>query len=140
VIDTLWFSFCRVEYAEVAKQPSAAGARLRAFGDSLTHYIAATVIAGLAFAAIGGALADPDLVTPAKVLFAKPALPSDQPLQVFGGYAKGCLAGAQPLPIDGPHWQVMRLSRNRHWGTPRLVNYLEKFSNDAGTLDGWPGS
>ena len=66
-------------------------------------------------------------------------LPSDQPLQAIGSYAKGCLAGAQPLPLDGPHWQVMRLSRNRHWGTPRLIDYIEKLANDAAKLDGWPG-
>ena len=90
---------------------------------------------GLATAAWG----DPDFVTPAKVLFGKPTLPSDQPTRSIGGYAKGCLAGAQALPLDGPHWQVMRLSRNRNWGTPRLIDYIEKFSNDAATLDGWPG-
>jgi murein endopeptidase len=83
---------------------------------------AAIFIAGLAFVCVNGARADPDLVTPAKVLFARPALPSDQPDQAIGGYAKGCLAGAEALPLDGPHWQVMRLSRNRHWGTPRLIN------------------
>ena len=77
------------------------------------------------------AWADPDFVTPAKVLFGKPTLPSDQPTLSIGGYAKGCLAGAQALPLDGPHWQVMRLSRNRNWGTPRLIDYIEKFSNDA---------
>jgi penicillin-insensitive murein endopeptidase len=41
--------------------------------------------------------------------------------------------------MDGPHWQVMRLSRNRNWGTPRLIDYIERFANDAATLDGWPG-
>jgi penicillin-insensitive murein DD-endopeptidase len=84
---------------------------------------------------IAAAVADPDLVTPAKVLFGKPALPSDQPTQPIGAYAKGCLAGAKPLPLDGPHWQVMRLSRNRHWGTPRLIDYIERLSNDAAELD-----
>ena len=47
----------------------------------------------------------------------------------IGGYAKGCLAGAVALPLDGPNWQVMRLSRNRHWGNPELVDYLEKFAD-----------
>jgi len=97
------------------------------------------ILSALGLVAATGALADPDLVTPAKVLFAKPSLPSDQPTQAIGSYAKGCLAGGQPLPLDGPHWQVMRLSRNRNWGTPRLIDYIEKFSNDVATLDGWPG-
>ena len=53
--------------------------------------------------------------------------------------AKGCLAGAVALPINGPDWQVMRLSRNRNWGTPQLLDFLEKFASDARALDGWPG-
>lgn len=99
----------------------------------------ALLFAVLGLVAATAARADPDLVTPAKVLFGKSTLPSDQPTQAIGTYAKGCLAGGQPLPLDGPHWQVMRLSRNRNWGTPRLIDYLEKFSNDVATLDGWPG-
>ncbi len=64
--------------------------------------------------------------------------PSSGENRPIGFYAKGCLAGGVALPIDGPHWQVMRLSRNRHWGTPELVNYLEKLSADA-AAGGWPG-
>jgi penicillin-insensitive murein endopeptidase len=33
----------------------------------------------------------------------------------------------------------MRLSRNRNWGTPQLLDFLEKFASDARALDGWPG-
>ena len=36
-------------------------------------------------------------------------------------------------------WQVMRLSRNRNWGHPRLLDFLERFAADARNLDGWPG-
>jgi penicillin-insensitive murein DD-endopeptidase len=93
----------------------------------------------LCLAAATAARAGPDFATPAKVLFAQPSLPSDQPTRAIGSYARGCLAGAQALPLDGPHWQVMRLSRNRNWGTPRVIDYIEKFANDAATLDGWPG-
>jgi penicillin-insensitive murein endopeptidase len=42
------------------------------------------------------------------------------------------------LPIDGLHWQVMRLSRNRNWGNPELVTYIEKLA-DAAAKDGWDG-
>jgi len=97
------------------------------------------ILSGAVLGLATAAWADPDFFTPAKVLFGKPTLPSDQPTLSIGSYAKGCLAGAQALPLDGPHWQVMRLSRNRNWGTPRLINYIEKFSNDAATLDDWPG-
>jgi penicillin-insensitive murein endopeptidase len=33
----------------------------------------------------------------------------------------------------------MRLSRNRTWGHPRLLDFLEHFAADARALDGWPG-
>ena len=76
---------------------------------------------------------------PAKQAFGTQTLPvlTQQP-QSIGFYAKGCLAGAVALPTDGPNWQVMRLSRNRRWGHPRMIALLEKLSQDAAT-DGWPG-
>ena len=36
-------------------------------------------------------------------------------------------------------FQVMRLSRDRNWGHPRLLDFLERFANDARHLDHWPG-
>src|SRR5262249_46122766 len=56
----------------------------------------------------------------------------------IGSYSQGCLAGAKALPINGKTWQVMRLSRNRNWGHPRLINLLERLSGKAAKL-GWPG-
>src|SRR5689334_2653651 len=58
--------------------------------------------------------------------------------EVVGSYAKGCIRGAVPLPTDGPAWQVMRLSRNRNWGHPALVSFVERFAT-AAKRDGWPG-
>ncbi len=40
--------------------------------------------------------------------------------------------------MDGPRWQVMRPSRNRMWGTPQLVDFLERLS-EKGARVGWPG-
>jgi penicillin-insensitive murein DD-endopeptidase len=76
---------------------------------------------------------------PARELFG--AVPGPAPLasRSIGSYAKGCLAGGVALPINGPDWQVMRLSRNRNWGTPQLLDFLERFASDARALDGWPG-
>jgi penicillin-insensitive murein DD-endopeptidase len=76
--------------------------------------------------------------TPAKELFARKPTPFPGPARSIGGYADGCLAGATPLPIDGPSWQVMRLSRNRNWGNPELITFLERFANKAKTV-GWNG-
>jgi penicillin-insensitive murein endopeptidase len=76
---------------------------------------------------------------PAKELFGSISAPAPLAARSIGGYAKGCLSGAVSLPINGPNWQVMRLSRNRNWGNPRLLDYLEKLSSDARAFDGWPG-
>jgi penicillin-insensitive murein endopeptidase len=58
--------------------------------------------------------------------------------RTIGFYAKGCLAGAVALPVNGKTWQVMRVSRNRNWGHPRLVEFLERLSERAAKT-GWPG-
>jgi len=47
--------------------------------------------------------------------------PTTGPPRIFGGTSLGCLAGAVQLPADGPDWQAVRPSRNRHWGHPALV-------------------
>jgi penicillin-insensitive murein endopeptidase len=61
------------------------------------------------------------------------------PTRVVGFYAKGCIAGAEALPINGDTWQVMRLSRNRNWAHPNLVALLERLSVNAHKDAGWPG-
>jgi penicillin-insensitive murein endopeptidase len=75
---------------------------------------------------------------PAKKLFSEVSVPSPGASRAVGSYAEGCLAGAVALPADGPHWAAMRPSRNRAWGTPQLVSYIETLANDA-AKDGWPG-
>src|SRR5262245_7957361 len=67
----------------------------------------------------------------AKELFGAIKEPAPLPARSIGFYAKGCLAGASALPIDGPAWQTMRLSRNRNWGHPDLVALVEKLATDA---------
>jgi penicillin-insensitive murein DD-endopeptidase len=76
---------------------------------------------------------------PAKALFGAIREPARMPARAIGFYAKGCLAGAAALPIDGPAWQAMRLSRNRNWGHPDLVALVEKLATEARAHDGWPG-
>jgi penicillin-insensitive murein DD-endopeptidase len=59
--------------------------------------------------------------------------------RAIGQYDRGCVAGAQKLPITGPAWQVMRLSRNRMWGHPVLIAYIRTLASDLQRLDGSPG-
>ncbi len=76
---------------------------------------------------------------PAKELFGSIAAPAPAGKgHVIGSYAKGCLAGGTALPIDGPAWQAMRLSRNRIWGDPDLIAFIERLGL-AARADGWPG-
>ena len=75
----------------------------------------------------------------AKKFFGVVKTPAAMPPRSLGSYARGCVAGAVALPVDGPAWQAMRLARNRNWGHPRLISLVEKFANDAQKLDGWPG-
>jgi penicillin-insensitive murein DD-endopeptidase len=80
----------------------------------------------------------PDSAKPAKELFGAKLEPTPGPSQAIGGYANGCLAGAVSLPINGADWQVMRLSRNRNWGHPVLVHFIERYAQRAKAV-GWPG-
>jgi len=76
--------------------------------------------------------------TAARELFGRKTTPAHLEARSIGFYSHGCIAGAQALPINGKTWQVMRLSRNRNWGHPRLIEMLERLSAQAARL-GWPG-
>jgi penicillin-insensitive murein DD-endopeptidase len=75
----------------------------------------------------------------AKSIFGSMKVPANLPARAIGSYARGCLSGARPLPVDGPAWQVMRTSRNRNWGHPALVTLIEKLALEAKERDGWNG-
>ncbi|MDF0601199.1 penicillin-insensitive murein endopeptidase [Psychromarinibacter sp. C21-152] len=94
----------------------------------------ATADAALTFAA---ADFDPNAI--AKQLFGRVKAGSPQPPAPYGSYAGGCVAGAVQLPETGPTWQAMRLSRNRNWGHPELIDYVKRLSRFAATQPGWEG-
>jgi penicillin-insensitive murein endopeptidase len=75
---------------------------------------------------------------PAKQVFGNIALPSAGAPASYGSYAKGCQSGAVALPTEGQGFQAMRLSRNRYWGQPQLISFIERFAKDAQKI-GWPG-
>ena len=76
---------------------------------------------------------------PAKLLFGEKKLPSLGKAVSIGYYPRGCLQGGVELPVNGSTWQVMRLSRNRNWGHPSLVRFVEKFASLAAKATGWHG-
>jgi penicillin-insensitive murein DD-endopeptidase len=75
----------------------------------------------------------------AKLLFGRETAPAPGPAQAIGSYERGCLEGAAALPADGPNWQVMRPSRNRAWGHPALIAFLEHVAPKLPAEAGWPG-
>lgn len=75
----------------------------------------------------------------AKVQFGRHGKPAPLAARAIGSYAKGCLAGASALAVDGESWQVMRLARNRNWGHPDLIAYLERLARETPRLTGWAG-
>src|SRR5215468_1833345 len=51
--------------------------------------------------------------------------PAPGPPQSIGFYSAGCLQGAQALPLDGPGYEAIRISRNRYWGQPVMLEYIQ---------------
>ncbi|MEO0945086.1 MAG: penicillin-insensitive murein endopeptidase [Pseudomonadota bacterium] len=85
-------------------------------------------------------LTSPALSQPlAKELFGAKPNASDQRPAPHGSYAKGCLAGGEELAETGPTWQAMRLSRNRNWGHPEALEFIERLSAFAAKQPGWKG-
>ena len=70
--------------------------------------------------------ADPHLA--AKEVFCREREPAAGAPHVYGTYARGCIAGARAMPLDGPDWQVMRPSRNRFYGHPLLIRFLQRLA------------
>lgn len=74
----------------------------------------------------------------ANQLFGAAKRPSQQQPMPVGSYAKGCAAGLVQMPESGPSWQVMRLSRNRNYGHPEMIQFLADLSRTAQQI-GWAG-
>ena len=87
-----------------------------------------------ALLAAGAAGAEPK----ANQLFGAHRTASQQPPDPIGSYARGCAAGLVALPETGPTWQAMRLSRNRNWGHPEMIRFIQDLSVEA-TRHGWRG-
>jgi len=62
--------------------------------------------------------------------------------RVIGGAALGCLSGAVQLPLEGAGYQAVRVSRNRHWGHPDTIRFVQEFAAEtrrSGLPDLWIG-
>lgn len=97
----------------------------------MAHILTALIL-GLALAGTGNA------APTASSLFGAQRDGSNQPAAAIGTYARGCAAGLVRLPETGPTWQAMRLSRNRNWGHPETIAFVQRLSAQA-TRYGWKG-
>lgn len=102
-------------------------------------FIRKVALLAMALASVATDLAIASDNRPAKAAFGAMTHGSSQEPQPIGFYAKGCQSGAVQLPYDGPNWQVMRLERNRRWGQPQMISYIQQLARDAAARDGWPG-
>jgi penicillin-insensitive murein endopeptidase len=100
---------------------------------------AAVALASPVSAADGKGGKNATKVVAAKTIFGAEKTPSPLATRSIGFYSRGCLAGGHAIPIDGSNWQVMRLSRNRNWGHPRLLALIKRLARDGAAKDGWPG-
>jgi penicillin-insensitive murein endopeptidase len=75
----------------------------------------------------------------AQRLFGQAQTPAPGPAEAIGSYERGCLEGAVQLPADGPDWQVMRPLRDRAWGHPALITFIERLAPRLPVEAGWPG-
>lgn len=91
---------------------------------------AAALMLGLALPAAADPLA--------KDVFGAFRGPSQGPAVAIGYYSQGCAQGLVQLPETGPTWQAMRLSRDRHWGHPVMIDFLVGLSR-AARQAGWQG-
>lgn len=61
----------------------------------------------------------------------RPIPSEDGKAKPIGSYSNGCIIGAQPLPYKGDGYQVIRLNKNRYYGHPNMISYLQRLGQRA---------
>ncbi len=56
--------------------------------------------------------------------------------QTIGFYTAGCIKHSSALPKDGEGYQVIRLSRDRFYGHPELIEFIQSLAKEAHHLYG----
>ncbi|HEY2899253.1 MAG TPA: penicillin-insensitive murein endopeptidase [Polyangia bacterium] len=69
-------------------------------------------------------LRPPPSTDPSRADWSAVVAPSVGPARVVGGAGGACIAGAVPLPLDGPGYAVVDMQRRRYFGHPRLVSFV----------------
>jgi penicillin-insensitive murein endopeptidase len=76
--------------------------------------------------------------TSAAAQFAAVRGPTRDAARVYGTYTRGCIAGAHQLAADSPRWQILNPQRNRAWGHPALLRFIDRLAASVAT-DGHRG-
>ncbi len=76
-------------------------------------------------------LALPSAASARRTPWAKVDGPSAQTPAAIGGYAGGCLAGAEALPERGEGFETIRRWRKRYYGHPRLIAFLRWYGAEV---------
>ena len=63
-----------------------------------------------------------------------PVTPYSGPPEAIGSTSNGCLSGGVAMPLSGPGWEVLRPVRNRFWGHPGLIAFLEDMAAQTHSL------
>jgi penicillin-insensitive murein DD-endopeptidase len=56
---------------------------------------------------------------------------AQEPPRIVGGPGAGCIAGAVELPLRGPGYETIRMSRSWFWGHPAVIASLELLARRA---------
>lgn len=80
---------------------------------------------------LGVALALPVAASP----WEKVKAPTQGQSESIGTYNNGCLAGAEPLPLAGDGYQVMRSQRGRFYGHESMIRFLHDLSKSVHQLE-----
>jgi penicillin-insensitive murein DD-endopeptidase len=91
--------------------------------------LAAAVAAGLLLVAMA-ATGQADEVSE-EARWGAAALPIAGASQVIGTYSNGCVVGAVALPLDGAGYSVIRPQRNRYWGHPSMIAFVQQLGFEA---------
>lgn len=61
----------------------------------------------------------------------RPIPATDGKANPIGSYSNGCIIGAEPLPYKGEGYQVIRMNKNRYYGHPDMIAYLQRLGQKA---------
>lgn len=56
--------------------------------------------------------------------------PTESPVTSVGTTSNGCLSGGEAMPFDGEGFQMVRTSRHRYFGNPKLVLFLQHLAKE----------